>query len=341
MAILRALLTLIFFTLLGGAAQAQDLHFFRIATGSAAGTYFPIGMGIATAISSPPGSRGCKDGGSCGVPGLVAVARTSDGSVANVEAVAKGNVDAGLAQADIIAGAFNGEGLYFRRGRLANLRVIANLYPENVHLVVRKGSGIRQVSDLIGKRVSIDRPGSGTRLNVEAILGAYNIRLGQLRTVEVDPGDAVNLFTADALDAFFLIAGYPASAVFDVTELGLADLVPIGGGTADAALQRYRFFSRDIIPAGTYKGIPAVATLSIGTQLVVSDSADADLIYEITKALWTPRNRPLLEQSHAKAKLIRQETALVGVATPLHPGAERYYREIGLLKDRPVQTGAN
>jgi uncharacterized protein len=319
-------------------AQAQDsaepapsLRYFRIATGSAAGTYFPVGIALALAISNPPGSRTCLRGGSCGVPGLVAVANTSEGSVANVEAVAGGVADSGLAQADVIFWAYNGEGMYARKPRLDGLRVLANLYPEDVHLVVRRGAGMTQVRDLAGKRVSIDKPGSGTRINAELILSTYGVRLNQLRALEVDPSEAVDLFIKGDLDAFFIVAGFPAAAVSDLARLGLIDLVPISGRPADAAVRRHRFFSYNSIPAGTYEGINVpVATLSIGAQWVVPASANEELVYQIVKSLWHPRSRMFLDTGHAKARMIQLETALAGVSTPLHPGAERFYREMGM-----------
>jgi len=313
-------------------AAAQDLRFFRIATGSAVSTYFPVGMDLAWAISSPMGSRSCDKGGSCGVPGLVAVAATSQGSVANVNAVASGAADSALALADVVYSAYSGDAFDSRGAKLADLRVIANLYPETVHLVARRGAGIKAVRDLVGKRVSLDKPGSGTRHNAETILSAYNVRIGQLRIFEVDPGEAVDLFVNNELDAMFLVAGYPAPAVTELAEKEIAELVAIRGRAADLAVRRHRFFALDSIPPGTYPGMDGdVPTLSVGTQWVVSVSADADLIYQITKALWHPRNRAFLDAGHAKSKLIRLSTALTGIAIPLHPGAERYYREVGAL----------
>lgn len=313
-------------------AHAQDLRFFRIVTGSAAGTYFPIGIALALAISNPPGSRPCERDGSCGVPGLVAVASTSEGSVANINAVAEGTADSGLAQADLVNWAFNGENL-FRRGRLDNLRVIANLYPESVHLVARQGAAIKSLRDMVGKRVSIDKPGSGTRVNAELILSAYGIRLNQLNAVEVDPGEAVELFIRDELDAFFVIGGYPVKAVSDLAELGLAELVPIAGRQAETIVRRHKFFGLDVIPGQTYPGMADhVPTLSIGAQWITSAAADAELVYQITKALWNPRNRHFLESGHEKGRSIQLTSALTGVSTPLHAGAERFYREVGVLE---------
>src|SRR5436190_19422245 len=123
------------------ASAQQDITFFRILTGGTVGTYFPIGGLIANAISNPPGSRPCEEGGSCGVPGMVATSVASNGSVANVAAIATGSAQSGFVQSDIAYWAYTGTGIYEGRPKVDSLRAIANLFPESVHLVVRKGSG--------------------------------------------------------------------------------------------------------------------------------------------------------------------------------------------------------
>ena len=162
---------------LGGlpVAAQQDITFFRIGTGGTVGTYFPIGGLIANAISNPPGSRACADGGSCGVPGLVATAVASNGSVANVAGIATGSMQSGFVQSDVAYWALNGTGIYEGRPKVDVLRAIANLYPESFHLVVRKGAGIKSIRDLKGKRMSLDEPGSGTLVDARLILAAYGM----------------------------------------------------------------------------------------------------------------------------------------------------------------------
>ena len=132
--------------MLGGLpAVAQDITFFRIGTGGTAGTYFPIGGLVANAISNPPGSRACADGGSCGVPGLVATSVASNGSVANVAAIANGTVQSAFVQSDVAHWAFTGTGIYEGRPKVETLRAIANLFPESFQLVARSGSGIKTI----------------------------------------------------------------------------------------------------------------------------------------------------------------------------------------------------
>lgn len=313
------------------AAAKESGGFFRILTGSAHTTAFPVGVTVASAISNPPGSRPCEKGGSCGVPGLIAVALTSQGSVANLAAIGNDSIESGFAQADLVYSAWQGEGIYFRRAKQGNLRVLANLYPETVHLVVRRGSSITDIRELAGKRVSIDRTGSGTRFNAEIILAAYGLRLNQIRVVEVDPGEAADMMVRDQLDAFFLISGQPAPTVGDLTDREIAQVVPLSGRQIEGALRRHQFFTRDIIPAWTYKGVPETETLSIGMQWVGPESLDPDLVYELLRSLWHPRNRKLLDAGPAMAQRIRLGTALLGLSVPLHPGAERFYREMKLI----------
>ena len=157
------------------AAVAQDMKFFRIGTGGTAGTYYPIGGLIANAISNPPGSRECDKGGSCGAPGVVATAVASNGSVANINGIQSGQLESGFTQSDVAYWAYTGTGVYDGKPKVADLRLIGNLYPETIHVVARKGANIKSIADLKGKRVSLDEPGSGTLVDARIILGAWGI----------------------------------------------------------------------------------------------------------------------------------------------------------------------
>jgi TRAP transporter TAXI family solute receptor len=315
---------------------AQEMKFFRIGTGSTLGTYFPIGGLIANAISAPPGSRACDAGGACGVPGLVAVAIAANGAVANVNDIQAGRLEAGFTQSDIAHWAANGTGVFEGRNKAPDLRAIANLYPETMHLVVRKGSGIESVADLKGKRVSLDEPGSGTLADAKLLLAAFGLSESDLKPEYLKPPESGKKLKAGELDAFFFVGGAPVNAIADLANSVDIELVPITGPKAEQALTRYSFFSWDRIPAGTYKGVADVATISVGAIFVTSAEQSEDLIYGVTKALWNANSRKLLDSGHVKGGLIRKENALKGLAIPLHPGAERYYREAGLLpKKKP------
>lgn len=324
---------LILLTVTFGAVTAQQISFLRIGTGSTAGTYYPIGTLLASVISNPPGSRACESGGSCGVPGLIATAQTTHGSVDNISGVSKGVFETALAQSDVVAAAFNGTGIYSKKKPVKSLRVIANLYPEDVHLVVRHDAGIKNVKDLKGKRVSIDVPGSGTRENAKQILRAYGLSTKDIDAVTAVPDKAVSLMLADKLDAFFIVAGYPVTAVSELADVGKIDLLPISGKIIDDFVAKHGYYSVSDIPEGTYAGVGAIPTLAVSTQWIVDADTPEDLVYAITQALWNKRNRHLLDRGHAKGLLIHLDTATKGVSIPLHPGAARYYKEVGILTD--------
>jgi uncharacterized protein len=300
------------------AAIAQAPAFFRIGTGGTAGTYYPVGGMIANAISNPPA--------------LVSTAVASNGSVANVNAIAGGNMESGFSQADVAYWAYTGTGSFEGKPKVDELRSLTNLYPESVHIVVKKGVA-KTVADLKGKRVSLDEPGSGTLINAKAILAAYGISEKDIKPEYVKPNQAADKLKDGSIDAFFITGGYPLAAVSElVTAAGGVEILPITGPEADALMKSAPFFATDEIPAGTYKDIGAVKTLAVGAQWVTSSKISNDVVYAVVKALWSEKTRAVLDAGHAKGKLITPANALKGLAVPLHPGAEKFYKEAGLIK---------
>ncbi len=314
-------------------AFAQDIKFFRIGTGGTAGTSYPIGGLIANAISNPPGSRPCNEGGSCGVPGLVATAVASNGSVANINGIVSGSMESGFTQSDVAYWAYTGTGVYEGKPKVGELRLIANLYPETIHLVARKGAGIKSVADLKGKRVSLDEPGSGTLVDARIILGAFGITEKDIKAEYLKPNQAGDKIRDGGLDAYFFVGGYPTSAISELASAGGGiDLIPVTGPEVDKMRAQYSFFALDTIPANTYKGIGEIKTIAVGAQWVTSAKQPDALIYDVTKAMWSDNTRKILDAGHAKGKVIRLETATAGAGIPFHPGAEKFYKEKGLLK---------
>lgn len=317
----------------GSVASAQEPQFFRIGTGGTAGTYYPIGGLLANAISAAPGSRACEDGGSCGVPGLIASAVSANGSVANINAIAGGTLESGFSQSDVATWAQTGTGIWDGRAPVEKLRVIANLYPETIHIVASEKSGIKSVADLKGKRVSLDEPGSGTLVDARIILAAYGLSEDDINASFLKPDQAAERMRDGAMDAFFFVGGFPAGAIAELASQQPVTLVPIDGPEAAATLAEYTFFAENIVPGDTYEGVSEdVTTLSVGAQWVTNADQPDDLIYGITAALWNDSTRQLLDAGHQKGKEIVFDTALDGVGIPLHPGAERFYREQGLIE---------
>ncbi|MEL6677904.1 MAG: TAXI family TRAP transporter solute-binding subunit [Pseudomonadota bacterium] len=317
---------------LGGAATAQDINFFTIGTGGTAFTYYPVGGVIANAISKPPGSRECGQGGSCGVDGLIASAVSSRGSVDNVNAIISGLRNSGFAQSDVAFWAYTGTGTMEGKEPATELRTIAALFEEHIHLVALADSGINSVADLKGKAVSLDEPGSGTFVDAKLILEANGLSIDDVSAEALKGNAAAEALRNGKIDAFFVVAGYPTGAVVELASAADIKLVPIDGEGAAALTDAYGFFAQSDIPAGTYEGVDAVSTVSVGAQWFTSANEDEELIYNITKALWNDESRKLLDVGHAKGKSITPDTALNGVGVPLHPGAERFYREAGLLQ---------
>lgn len=328
----RLLATVLLFVSSGLSVSAQDSIYFTVGTGSTAGTYFPVGSLIAAAISRPQGSSPCDEGGACGVDNLIATAVTSRGSFENIEGVISGRFDSGMAQADIVAWAYQGEAVYTGRGKYPELRAIANLYPEFVHLVARKDLGIETVDQLADKRVAIDRPGSGTRINALLIMSAFGIDHDSIQAVSASPEAAITALLDGQVDAAFFVAGTPSVAVTELLDTGRFGIVPVSGVAADQLIYTNRFYSADVIPGSAYGLAEDVPTIAVGAQLVTRADMPEVLIYQITSALWRPENQPLLYSGHVAAQRMSLERATEGVTIPFHPGARRYYEEKGLLK---------
>tara|TARA_R110002051_G_scaffold63765_2_gene116025 strand:+ start:11188 stop:12192 length:1005 start_codon:yes stop_codon:yes gene_type:complete len=317
---------------LAGSAAAQELKFFTIGTGGTAYTYYPIGGVIANAISKPPGSRECGEGGSCGVEGLIASAVSSRGSVDNVNAIVSGLRNSGFAQSDVAYWAYTGTGTMEGTPPATDLRTIAALFEEHIHLVALADSGINSVADLAGKRVSLDEPGSGTYVDALLIMEANGLSVDDLTAEALKGNAASEALRNGKIDAFFVVTGYPTGALVELASAADIKLVPIDGAGAAALTDKYGFFSASNIPDGVYEGVEGVETVAVGAQWFTSAKEDDELIYNITKALWNDETRILLDVGHAKGSTITVETALAGVGVPLHAGAERFYKEVGLLK---------
>lgn len=312
-------------------ASAQDMKFFRIGTGGAGGTYFPIGGLLANAISAPPGSTPCNQGGSCGVPGLIAIAQSSNASVANVTSVQSGQSESGLAAADIVYQAFNAEGRFDRK--FQKLRVIANLFPEHMHLVLPKGGKLGGIKDLRGKRVGIFQAGSGTQVVVLELLKIYGIEKRDIQAAELNPQQSADRMADGQLDAFFIVGGSPLAAISQLASTKGIELYSFADEEISAFLKVVPYYYADTIKANTYAGVGYdVKTTAVGAQWVVNADVPEQLVYDITTALWNDSTRNLLDNGHVKARDIRLDSALKAVNTPLHPGAERYYREKGVIK---------
>jgi TRAP transporter TAXI family solute receptor len=263
---------------------------------------------------------------------MIAVAQTSAGSVANAQAVATGEIEAGLIQADVAFRAVQGQGEFAAIAAARKLRALASLYAEKLHLVTRNDARIRSIADLRGKRFSIDELGSGTLAVTRIVLAAYGLSETDFVPVYLKPVFTAEKMINGDLHGFAMMAGTPMEAVSRLADLDLF-LVPVDPATAAGINARYPFLVPGKIPGGVYAGIPETPTLEVHALLVVSEDLDEETAYQVTKVLWGQRMRALLDRGHASGKDIRRESALTGLSLPLHSGAERYYREQGITID--------
>lgn len=313
-------------------AYGSELRFLSIGTGATNSTDFAIGGVIASAVSSPPGSRACDRGGSCGVPGLVAVAQSTQGSIENVAAVAEGAIDTALVQADVLYWAYHGTGMFRDQGSENGLRAIANLFPATLQIVVRRDAGIANVKQLKDKRVSLGENGSGTLVTARTILAAYGMTEDDVEPLYLKPAPASDLLVDGEIDGFFVVGGVPASVIGDVARRIPISLIPINGTTGEELKSFYPFFSQADVPAGSYPDVGYVESVGINTQWIISDRADPDFVYNLTKSLWHERSQSLFDNGHPEGRRIRLDTALQRIAIPLHSGAARFYAEEGVEK---------
>jgi TRAP transporter TAXI family solute receptor len=326
-------LNLVLLLSVGGAdfAAAQETKVIRIGSGPTGSTDFPFGGLVANAISNPPGSRNCDRGGNCGVPGLIAVAQTTADVAENLRAISRGDLDMGLSQADITAWAFQGTAAFGEQPPLANLRVLARLYPENVHLIARKDAPIASVTDLKGKRVAMGPEGSGTSATAKLILSAYAVKWNTVQMKHMEFSAISEAFASGAIDAAFMVSGAPTLAIEDVAARTPIKLVPISGPTAEKLAQVFPFYSRGVIPAGTYAGQPAVETLDVGSVLLSRDTMDPELAYGIVRAIWHERNVALFRAGHPRGRVMDRSIAAFDFGVPIQTGADRFYVENGLM----------
>ncbi len=316
------------------AGEVPARRFFRIASGSTAGLYYPLASLIASAISNPTDGRGCDMEDVCGVPGLVAVAQTSAGSYQNLQLLLSRQVESAFCQADLAQRCAEGEldGLPQELGR--RLRAIAYLFPEYLQLVVRRGAGIRILADLTGKRVSLGAMGSGTQRDSAAVLRAFGVNDATVQVKSLSDVAAAQAVRDGTLDAFLLIGGVPANAIRSLASDYLIELLPFEGVAAHRVEEMRPPFRTATIQSGLYDHIPLTPTLSVGALWLVAEDLPADLVYEITRSLWSEASEAYMaENAPPLAPRVSLQTALTDIGMPpLHPGAALYYQEIDLLK---------
>ena len=306
----------------------ERLTFFRIGTGPTAETLYALGTAISAGISRPPGSSPCDQGGICGVPGLIAVAQSKGGSIENLEAMAEGDLESALVHADMAYWAYNAAGPFKHRRRFQELRVIANLTPVTLHIVVRARSNIHEISDLKGRKVSLGPSGSGTVSNALLLLRTHGLKLAEFRPLFLNPGPASDALASGEIDALFEIGGAPIEAIAALAEREDIRLLPIEGYPARQMQSLYPFLTNGTIRGDVYNGVEATDTLSLGVQWVTSTAEPDSLVESITRALWQGTSRDLYLLVNPNSLFPTLEEAARETVVPFHKGAKTYYDQV-------------
>jgi TRAP transporter TAXI family solute receptor len=310
--------------------------FFAIATGGTGGTYYPLGGVLAQALSTK-------------VPEIIVTAQAGNASTANLNLIRSHGIESAFVQNNTAYQAYNGLD-QFKDNPVKNVRGIASLYPEVIQIVARKEAGIQSVTDLKGKSVIPGDRGSGTAVDAENICSTAGIKFDDFGSLDwlSFSGIAQRMQDAQA-DAGFITAGIPTSSVMELASSTPITIVNLDDALVDKITKAWPFYAKVVIPAGTYSGIDQpVQSVAVMAQWVCDADVPEDVIYTLTKALWEPGEFVLRESggkkeaappaseimatAHAKGKDVTLDTALSGMAIPLHPGAAKYYREKGMIK---------
>jgi len=299
-----------------GSALAAD-QFVNVLTGGTSGVYYPLGVALANVIGKA-------------LPNVKTSAQATKASVENLNLLQAGRGEVAFTLGYSLSDAWKGNEEAGFKSPLKKLRCIAAIYPNYIQIVARADAGIKTLGDLKGKKISVGAPKSGTELNARAILGAAGLSYKDFSRVEyLSFGESVELMKNRQLDVTLQSAGLGVASLKDLATS--VDIVVVAVPPEVVKKVNDPAYMPTTIPANTYNGqaspVPAVA---VQNYLVTREDLSADTVYHITKALWASLDQ--LANAHVAAKAIELKHALDGMPVPLHPGAEKYYREIGLIK---------
>lgn len=302
---------------LSSAALAQQQQFINVLTGGQSGVYYPLGVALSQIFS--------KD-----VPNARSTAQVTRASAENLNLLQAGRGELGLTLADALSDAWTGNEEAGFKTKLDKLRGLSATYNNYVQIVANADSGIKTLADLKGKRISVGAARSGTELNARAVFKAAGLAYSDLAKVEYLPfGESVELMKNRQLDATLQSAGLGVASIRDLATAVKIVVIPV---PADVIAKIGNpAYQPSVIPANTYSGqAEDVPTAAIPNFLVTHSGVSDEVAYQMAKAMYS--NIDTLYAAHNAAKAIKRENAIKGMPVPLHPGAERYYKEVGLIK---------
>ena len=300
---------------LASAAVAGEMKYV-LATGGTAGTYYPYGGAMSKIWNSK-------------IPGMNVTAQATGASIENIRLMNKDEVELALVQTDNIDWAFYGKEVF--KEKITKMAVVAVLYPELIHIVVRGELDVKSFSGLRGKKIGVGAPGSGTEANFRQLLDVHKMTKDDVSTQFLSFAESADQFKDRRIDAFMVTGGVPTAAIMDVATQRDIKILPIDDTMISIMTNKYPFLAAAVIPANSYKGVTAdVKTVAVNAVLIAHPKLSETVVYNMTKALF--ENQAELAAAHAKGKVLSLQGATTGVSIPFHPGAAKYYKEKGVLK---------
>ena len=306
----------------GGAALAQDQTFIAIGTGGVTGVYYPTGGAICRLVNRDRAEHGIR----CGV-------ESTGGSVFNINAIRGGEVEFGVAQSDWQYHAYNGTSRFEEQGPFEDLRAVFSVHPEPFTVVARADAGIETFEDLQGKRVNVGNPGSGQRGTMEVLMEAMGWTMDDFAVAsELQAAEQSQALCDNNIDAMIYTVGHPSGSIQEATTACDSVLVDVANDAVDMLVEENPFYRTATIPGGMYRGNPEdTQTFGVGATFVTHADVSDEVVYTVVSAVF--ENLDQFKSLHpAFANLDPEQMANDGLSAPLHAGAERYFREAGLIE---------
>jgi len=303
-------------------AAAADTTFVTIGTGGVTGVYYPTGGAIARLVN-----KGKKE------HGIRASVESTGGSVYNLNAIASGELDMGVAQSDWQYHAYNGTDKFAEKGPNKDLRSVFSVHPEPFTVVARADAGIKNFEDLKGKRVNVGNPGSGQRGTMEVLMEKLGWTMDDFKLAsELKPAEQSQALCDNKIDAFVYTVGHPNGSIKEATTSCDAVIVNVTGPAVDALVADNPYYRYATIPGGMYRGTDEDAkTFGVGATFVTSAKVPDNVIYVVVQSVF--ENFDDFKKLHPAFSVLKKEEMVKdGLSAPLHDGAVKYYKEVGLIQ---------
>jgi TRAP transporter TAXI family solute receptor len=304
----------------GNTSEAQGNHYYAgetltILTGGTSGIYFQMGNAMAKLYGEEIGAQ--------------ASAQTTGASAENTAKISRGKAELGFAMADTVSDAYNGQGNFENFGSIKNIRAVASLYPNFMQIVTVKSSGIKSLEDLRGKELAVGALGSGTEIMAKRILEGVGLTYDDVNADFLSFSEGIEGIKNGTTDAAFLSSGYPNSGIMELAATDDVEIIPITEELTLELKESFPAFEIGTIPANTYTGVTEeLSTVKVNNLLITNEDLPNEAVYELTKTLFD--NLDDLRNAHNSAKQIEIQKAVEELPLPLHPGAEKYYKEQGV-----------